>query len=70
MATLGEKLDTDPRISQSACCGLCRKPFYSGAVALSIVVDDFTKMLPQTWTARRKRTWGVRGLVRVAYVSC
>jgi hypothetical protein len=70
MAALGEKLDTDPWISQPACCGLCREPFYSGAVALSIVVDDFTKRLSHTWTARRKRTRGVRGLVRVAYVSC
>jgi hypothetical protein len=29
---LEEKLGTDPRISQSACCGLCREPFFSGAV--------------------------------------
>jgi hypothetical protein len=43
MAALGEKLGTDSWIDQSACCGLCRKLFFSGAVALSIAVDDFVK---------------------------
>jgi hypothetical protein len=41
MAGLGEKLGTDPRISQPLCCGLCREPLFSGVVALSIAVDDF-----------------------------
>jgi hypothetical protein len=39
----GEKLGMDPRIGQLTCCGLCWKPFFSGAVALLNVVDDFTK---------------------------
>jgi hypothetical protein len=39
----GEKLGMDPQIGQPARCGLCRKPFFSGAVPLSIVVEDFTK---------------------------
>jgi hypothetical protein len=43
MAALGEKLSTDPWIGQSACCGLCPEPFFSGAVALSINIDDFVK---------------------------
>jgi hypothetical protein len=43
MAALGEKLGTDPRIGQPVCCGLCREPFFSGAVTLSIAVDDFAK---------------------------
>jgi hypothetical protein len=43
MAGSGEKLSTDLQISQSAYCGLCREPFFSGAAALSIAVDDFTK---------------------------
>jgi hypothetical protein len=30
----GEKLATDLRIGQPMCCGLCREPFLSGAVAL------------------------------------
>jgi hypothetical protein len=29
----GEKLGMDPRIGQPTCCGLCREPFFSGAVA-------------------------------------
>jgi hypothetical protein len=28
----GEKLGMDPQINQLACCGLCRKSFFSGAV--------------------------------------
>jgi hypothetical protein len=43
MAGSGEKLDTDSRIGWSACCRLCREPFFLGAVALSIAVDDFAK---------------------------
>jgi hypothetical protein len=43
MTTLGEKLGIDPRIGQPACCGLCQELIFSGAVTLSIVVDDFTK---------------------------
>jgi hypothetical protein len=43
MAGSREKLGTNPQIGQPACCGLCREPFFSGAVTLSIAVDDFTK---------------------------
>jgi hypothetical protein len=43
MFVLEEKLGTDLCIGQSASCGLCREPFFSGAVALFIVVDDFAK---------------------------
>jgi hypothetical protein len=43
MAILGEKLGTDPRICQPACCGLGWEPFFSGAVVLSNVIDDFVK---------------------------
>jgi hypothetical protein len=43
MATLGEKLGTNTRIGQPTCCGLCREPFFSGVVALSIAIDDFVK---------------------------
>jgi hypothetical protein len=43
MAGSGEKLFTDPRIDQPLCCGLCRELFFSGAMTLSIAVDNFTK---------------------------
>jgi hypothetical protein len=43
MASSGEKLGTNPRIGQPSCYGLCREPFFSGAVALSIAVEDFAK---------------------------
>jgi hypothetical protein len=38
MVVLGEKLDTNPRIGQPSCYGLCREHFFSGAVALVDVV--------------------------------
>jgi hypothetical protein len=40
----GEKLDTEPRIGQSPCCGLCQEPFFSEAVALLNSVDDYVKL--------------------------
>jgi hypothetical protein len=43
MVVLGEKLGIDPWIGQPSCCGLGWEPFFSRAVPLSIVVDDFTK---------------------------
>jgi hypothetical protein len=45
----GEKLGMNPWIGQSSCCRLDREPFFSGAVGLSIVVDDFVKGC-YTWT--------------------
>jgi hypothetical protein len=43
IAVSGEKLGTDPQIGQSTCCGLCREPFFLGAVALLSFVDDYVK---------------------------
>jgi hypothetical protein len=43
MVVLGEKLGMDLWIGQLACCGLGQEPFFSGAVALFIAVDDFAK---------------------------
>jgi hypothetical protein len=43
LTIVGEKLGTDPWISQLACCGLCRELFFSGAVDLFKSVDDCAK---------------------------
>jgi hypothetical protein len=43
IVVLEEKLHTDPRIGQLACCGLCQEPFILGAVALLNSVDDYVK---------------------------
>jgi hypothetical protein len=43
MAVSGEKLGTDPRISQLTYCGLCWETFFSGAVALPNSIDDYVK---------------------------
>jgi hypothetical protein len=43
MAGSGEKLGMDTRIGQPTRWGLCEETFFSGAVALSITVEDFAK---------------------------
>jgi hypothetical protein len=43
VTALVEKLGTNMWIGQPTCCVLCREPFFLGAVALSIIVDDFVK---------------------------
>jgi hypothetical protein len=43
LASLGEKLGIDPQIDQSACCGLCREPFFSGAVGSVQICRHLTK---------------------------
>jgi hypothetical protein len=43
LAGSGEKLDMETWIGQPTRWGLCREPFFLGAVALSIVVEDFAK---------------------------
>jgi hypothetical protein len=43
MVVLREKLGMDSWIGQLMCCGLCQEAFFSGAVTLSIAVDDFVK---------------------------
>jgi hypothetical protein len=43
LVVMGEKLGMNPRISQPACCGLCREPFFSGSVDLFKFVDDCVK---------------------------
>jgi hypothetical protein len=43
MIVLGEKLGTDPWISQLSCCGFGRESFFSGAVTLLNSVDDYVK---------------------------
>jgi hypothetical protein len=44
IAVPGEKLGTNPWIGQPVCCGLCQKPFFSGAVTLLNFVDDCVKV--------------------------
>jgi hypothetical protein len=73
-----EKLGADPRIGQPVCCGLCREPFFSGAVTLSNSVDNWQKVAtygdhPQE--ADTGHTWigvgSVRGvLVGFSHVGC
>jgi hypothetical protein len=43
MAAMGEKLDMDPRIGLLTCYRSGQEPFFSGAVALSNIVDDLMK---------------------------
>jgi hypothetical protein len=44
MTVMEEKMSTDPRIGQPTCCGLGRKPFFSGPVDPFNYVDDSRKV--------------------------
>jgi hypothetical protein len=39
----GEKLGTDSRVGQPTCCGLCKEPFFSGAVGSIQICQHLTK---------------------------
>jgi hypothetical protein len=67
MAGSGEKLGTDPQISQLSCCGLCREPFFSWAMTLSIVVDDFMK---SCYAMTMWDTYGLRPYADWAWDAC
>jgi hypothetical protein len=43
LAVVGEKLGTNPWIGRPLSCGLCREPFFSGAVNMYKSVDDSVK---------------------------
>jgi hypothetical protein len=67
LAILGEKLGTDPWIGWLACCGLCREPFFSGAVDLFKSVDDCMKGC-YIWTVWD--TYGRRPYMDWAWKAC
>jgi hypothetical protein len=61
LAGLGEKLGTDLRIGQPVCCGLCREPFFSGAVGYVQICQRLAKGC---------HVWGLpAGSVRVVLVG-
>jgi hypothetical protein len=66
LAGSGEKLGIDPQIGQPAYWGLCRESLFSGAVTLSIVVNDFVKCCQ----VRASPAGSVHGLTWEAYMSC
>jgi hypothetical protein len=43
MDAVGEKLETNPWISQPVCYKFGREPFFLGAITLSNAIDDSTK---------------------------
>jgi hypothetical protein len=58
----------DPRITPSG-WGLCQEPFFeSSRVRPTLLMA--CERLSHMRTARKKRTWGVRGLTWEAYVLC
>jgi hypothetical protein len=69
LAGSGEKLGTDPRIGQPACCRLCREPFFLRSSGICPNLSASHERLPRMRTAHRKRTPGVCGLTWEVYVS-
>jgi hypothetical protein len=71
---MGEKLGTDLRIGQPACCELCREPFFSGTVDPFKSVDDCVKGchirgLPAGSVRRAHVDWRGKRTCRVGWVS-
>jgi hypothetical protein len=67
LVVMGEKLGMDPWIGQPTCCGLCREPFFSGAVDLFKSVDNCAKdcYMWTTWD-----TYGREPYVDQAWKTC
>jgi hypothetical protein len=61
MAMLGEKLGGRP-VDCSAGLGVVSGAFFLGSSRVRPTLWMTCKRLPRTWTARSKRTLGVRGL--------
>jgi hypothetical protein len=61
LAGSGEKLGIDPRINQPTCRGLCREPFFSGAVGSVQICRRLVKGC---------HVWGLpTGSIRQTYVD-
>jgi hypothetical protein len=69
MAVLGEKLGGRPA-GHLAELGVMSRALFLGSSRVHPTLLMAAEMLPRTWTARRKRARGVRGLTWEAYVSC
>jgi hypothetical protein len=69
LAGSGEKLGTDPQISQWRDVDCVRSPSSREQWACS-TLSMTRERLPRTGIARRKRTPSVRGLAWEAYVAC
>jgi hypothetical protein len=69
MAVLGEKLGgglTDHSVGLEV---VSRALFLRSSSVRPTLLMAYER-LPCTWTARRQRTWGIRGLTWKAHVSC
>jgi hypothetical protein len=69
---LGRETGYGPWIGQPACCGLCREPFFLGAVTLSNSVDGSWKVAMYGDGSQKVyvgRTWTGVGSVHVMLVG-
>jgi hypothetical protein len=69
MTMLGEKL-VDGFVDHSAGLEVVSGALSLGSSRVRPTLMMACERLPHTWTARRKRTYGIHGLARKAYVSC
>jgi hypothetical protein len=70
MVVLGEKLGGGPTDRSADVLGIVSGALFLGSSRVRLMVLMASERLPHTWTTRRKRTCGVCGLAREAYVSC
>jgi hypothetical protein len=69
MVVLEEKLGGRP-VNHSVGLGVVSRALFLRSNRVRPMLMMACERLPRTWTARRKRTCGVRELVREVYVSC
>jgi hypothetical protein len=69
MVVLGEKLGDGP-VDHSAGLGVVSGAPFLGSSRVRPMLLMACERLPRTWTARRKRTRGIRALAWETYVSC
>jgi hypothetical protein len=67
---LGREARYEPVDRSAARCGLCREPFFSGAVGACSTLSITCERLARTGTPHGKHTPGVCGLVWKTYVVC
>jgi hypothetical protein len=70
MVALGEKLGGEPVDRSADVLGIVLGAFFLGSSRICPMLLTASEGLPCTGTAHRKRTSGVCGLMREAYMSC
>jgi hypothetical protein len=70
MVVLGEKICGGPANQSADVLRIVSGALFLRSSMIYLTLLMASERFPHTWTARRKRTCGIRGLAQKAYVSC